>query len=60
MRVKVYNLLDLAIKDGINGGWQRAHKHTDDPGEEHIAEQIHHYIMLAISEYFDFEDEFKE
>lgn len=48
-----YKILTECVERGIQGGWNRAHKHTDKPTEEHIKEQIEYYIMLEISDYFD-------
>ena len=55
LKVNIYNVLEECIENGINGGWNKAHKHTDNPNEEHIKEQILHYIMLEISEKFKFD-----
>jgi hypothetical protein len=55
MKPKFYELLDKCIEDGINSGWQRAHKHTETPDPIWIKEQMHQAIMFEISEWFDFE-----
>jgi hypothetical protein len=59
MRVKTYDVLQQAISDGIMYGWNRAHKHTDDPDESHIQDQILQAILLEIDQVFTFDD-FKE
>lgn len=56
LKVNVYSVLEECIEIGINGGWNRAYKHTDKPEEDHIKEQILHYIMLQISEKFKFDE----
>lgn len=56
LKVNTYAVLEECIEIGINGGWNKAHKHTDDPSEEYIKEQILHYIMLQVCEKFKFND----
>lgn len=54
MKPKVYNLLSLAIEEGIAHGYQRAFKHNDSPQEQEILNTIHIEVMNALCEYFDF------
>jgi hypothetical protein len=56
MRVIAYKVLSECIERGIEGGWNRAHKHTDTPTEELIKQQIEEYIMNEISNYFNFDE----
>ncbi len=56
LKANVYNVLERCIEDGIEGGWNKAHKHTDTPSEEEIKQQIEHYIMLSICEMFKFDE----
>ena len=56
LKANTYAILEECIEIGINGGWNKAHKHTDKPKEEYIKEQILHYIMLQICEKFKFDD----
>lgn len=51
---KTYDLLDRCIEDGIQLGWQRAHKHTDTPDPIWIREQIHQAVMFEIYQWFEF------
>lgn len=55
LKVNIYNVLEECIENGINGGWNKAYKHTDTPNEDHIKEQILRYIMIEISEKFKFD-----
>ena len=57
LKVDVYRVLEECIQKGIEAGWNKAHKHTDKPGENEIFNQIEHYIMLEISEKFKFDNE---
>lgn len=52
--VNTYKVLEDCVLKGINNGWNRAHKYIDNPSEDHLKEQLEHYIMLEISEYFKF------
>ena len=54
LKVDTYKVLDECVERGIEAGWNKAHKHTDTPTEKDIKNQIQHYIMLEICEYFNF------
>lgn len=56
MKVKSYAVLDHAINNGINYGWNRAHKHNDNPSAETIKEEILFAIMNEITEWFIFDE----
>ena len=56
LKVNTYAVLEECIEIGINGGWNKAHKHTDNPTEEQIKEELLRYIMLQICEKFKFDD----
>lgn len=60
LRPKTYQVLELAVEDGITLGWNRAHKHEENPSEEIIKENIRENVMLVISEWFYFDDEENE
>jgi hypothetical protein len=53
---KTIPLLERCIQDGILSGYRRAHKHTDDPGEDVITNEIEIAIMNEIYEAFDVTD----
>ncbi len=40
MKAKEYNLIAQCVETGVMLGWNRAHKHTDEPEDHHIREQI--------------------
>lgn len=54
MVVRTYEVLSRAVEEGYRLGWNRAHKHTDNPGEDHIEDQVISAIMGQICEVFDF------
>lgn len=57
MRVKEYRVLDMAVETGALVGVSRAFKHTDEPTNEQIAEQVRIAVMNEVCEWFEFEDE---
>tara|TARA_R110002126_G_scaffold157613_6_gene305093 strand:- start:435 stop:614 length:180 start_codon:yes stop_codon:yes gene_type:complete len=57
MKVKMYPLIERLVDEGIEAGWNRAHKHTDAPIEETIKNCIQEYIMNGFDEAFEFNQE---
>lgn len=59
VRVKTYPLLVRAVEEGILGGLRKAEKREwlTIQHEAPAADEIHSYVMNAISEYFDWEDD---
>ena len=55
MKPKLHLVLELAIKNGIDYGWNRAHKHTDTPSEDLIKQEMEEAIWHEIYEWFDME-----
>lgn len=55
LKVNTYAVLDECVEIGIERGWNRAHKHIDNPTEEQIKEEILRYVMLQVSEKFKFD-----
>jgi hypothetical protein len=58
MKAKTLVILELAINVGVKRGWNRAHKHIENPNEASICDNIEECVMTEIHEYFSFgEDE---
>jgi hypothetical protein len=57
MKPRMDRLLEMCIENGIDYGIRRAHKHTDDPTEEMIKEEILNAIRIELYEWFEFEDQ---
>jgi hypothetical protein len=57
MKPKFHIVLETAIKQGVSYGYQRAHKHVENPSEESIIMNIEEQVMFAIYEWFDFGEE---
>ena len=53
MKPKTQAVLEMAIKEGIDMGWVRAHKHTETPDEDVVKRQIEQEIWNSIYEWFD-------
>jgi len=47
----------MCIKQGIDWGWTRAHKHFVNPPENIIKEEIEDAISREIYEWFDMEND---
>lgn len=60
MRVKTYAILDRAVEEGIRLGWNRAHKHVENPDQTQIEDQIHQAVMGSICEVFKFDDDYND
>jgi len=60
MQVKEYTVLTDCVERGVAFGMARAYKHTDTPTPEYIKRQIEDAVLVEISEYFNFKDEYNE
>ncbi len=60
MKAKEYNLIAQCVETGVMVGINRAYKHTDEPKDDFLREQIERAVMNEICEWFDFEDRFDE
>lgn len=60
MKVNGYRVLEHCVELGTNYGWNRAHKHVDNPSEQAIKEEIINQIMNEITMWFSFDSEFTE
>ena len=54
MKAEEYSVLLRAVEEGVQRGWNRAHKHTDKPTEDQMIEAMETNIMSEICEWFDF------
>jgi hypothetical protein len=57
MKPKSHLVLEMCIKQGIDWGWTRAHKHFTHPPANIIKEEIEDAISREIYEWFDMGDE---
>ncbi len=56
MKVDMRMLLERCIEDGLERGYRRAHKHTDNPSPAGITTAQNDAIWLEIDTYFKFDD----
>lgn len=56
MKPKLLPLLERCIEDGLELGYNRAHKHVDTPTQQQIVNNQYDAIMNQIFEAFDFEE----
>ena len=60
LQPNTYAVLTRCIEEGLQAGWNRAHKHSSTPREAHILEQQQAAIMLCICEFFTFTHPYPE
>lgn len=56
VRLDAYRIISDAIESGLRFGWNRAHKHTDDPGQDLIIDQMHSAVMNELCEILKFDE----
>ena len=56
-RVRVYDVLEQAVHEGVAYGWTRAHKHVSKPSAEAICESVEREVLGAVCERFWIENE---
>lgn len=54
MQPKSYVILQRAVEEGVEYGWNRAHKYVDQPTENALREAVAEAVMSAICEVFSF------
>lgn len=56
-RVRSYEVFTRALETGIATGLRRAHKHTDAPTEEVVAEAVYNAVLSEVCDVFDFPEQ---
>lgn len=59
LKVDVYKLVARAVEEGVARGWQRAHKHTDEPTPISIKQSIEDAVLAEMSEIFIWPNNFE-
>jgi hypothetical protein len=59
MKPKEYDVLDMAVDNGVEAGWRHAYKYRacepPEPEASHVRDQIKQDVLNAICEWFDFD-----
>ena len=50
VKANVHEIISRAVEEGVAYGWRHAHKHTDEPNEEFVKNEIETAVMDAIDE----------
>jgi hypothetical protein len=56
LKPKTYPILVEAVENGVQYGYLRSYKHTDDPSPEQIQDTIVQSVINEILEWFDIDD----
>jgi hypothetical protein len=56
MKIKMYNLISECVERGVNFGYNRAHKHVDNPDKISMVDNIHREIMNQLCDYIVFDE----
>lgn len=56
MKAKELRILEMCIDNGIERGWNRAHKHIENPSPGVIKDDIALEVMNEIHEFFTFSE----
>ena len=56
MKPKFRKVLEIALVQGVSYGYNRAHKHVENPSQSAIVDNIVDSVIDSLDEWFDFED----
>lgn len=56
MKAKEYDVLSMAVEEGVSYGLIRAYKYEDNPSDEHIKMVVIESVLNSIAEWFNFEE----
>ena len=56
MKVRMWPFVTSLIENGLELGWNRAHKHTNTPDKALLLEKQHDAVMELFADAFDFGD----
>lgn len=55
VKLNAYRVISDAIERGIMYGYRRAHKHTDEPSEDVVCEEMKNGIMIELAEVIEWD-----
>ena len=56
MKPNFHKVLEIALEEGVRYGYNRAHKHVENPTEGAIIDSIVEQVMNSFDEWFDFDE----
>jgi hypothetical protein len=56
MKPKFRKVLEIALEQGVSYGYNRAHKHVENPSQSAIVDEIVEQVINSFDDWFDFED----
>lgn len=57
VKINAYAVVSRAIEEGINRGWNRAHKYTDTPDGTTIKSEIEKEVHNSLAEVISWSDD---
>ena len=57
MKPRLRKIIEDCIENGVRRGYNRAHKHVENPGADDIITNIENAVMAEFYDYFIFESE---
>lgn len=57
VRLDSYRIISDTVEIGISHGWNKAHKHTETPSQQHVLNEIHAAVMNELCEILKFDEE---
>lgn len=57
MKANTYKVLARAVEEGVLLGWNRAHKHLDNPDPDTIKYHLQEAVLNEICEWMDFNED---
>ena len=59
-KLNAYEIIYRAVEEGVEYGWNRAHKHVDDPNDLLIKQSMIEGVTNALSEVLVYDDKGEE
>ncbi len=57
IKLNTYKIISDVVEIGITRGWNRSHKHSDNPHESTIINEIHSAVMNELCEILKFDED---
>lgn len=57
MKPNFRKVLEMALEEGVRFGYNRAHKHVENPHKDAVVDCVVDCVVNSLYEWFDFDDE---